>query len=712
MSDYRPRWYMFALHVFALSGFALAQPVYSWLSAQPDFLVAHDVGLVMLLLAVAVLSFAVPLVLVGAATVFRLGGSRSAFYAQVALIALLCGVFVLHLSPPVLGEWAWGAGAIALVMGALAYTRYKPVRDFLSLAAVGAVLFPVLFLMTEPVRGLNESPERQAGYISGADTFAEGGASYHTVVVMVDELSTATLLDAHGNIDAQRFPGFARLAGNATWYPRAATVAPWTIPTLTALVTGNLPEPERLEATAGNYPRSLFAWAPKYYGDEVQVREFHTTLCPRHVCPSRGSTATRIGLLLADLAVLVGYQSLPAGSRVSGLLPSVDDRVAGFAGFEALGEPNRNIVGVANFHRGNVFGRFVEGLDAGFYFEHLTLPHRPLDFLPDGERYDDMLGAGGYNPYEPERMHLTLDFQAHLAQAQYVDSLINDLIDGLKARQMWDDTLLIVVSDHGRYFEHDGHWRRLDANNLGMVLGVPFFIKQPGQQSGSVDEYPASVLDVAPTVADVLGTQLPWSTQGVSLVASSRPEREYIPITCVGVARGSCDRTMIRMADRQREYRLPQDDFYQALVDAQEWVQDNRRYAPGAGLFVPPVPEADLLGRELSTLPIDSAYVGHAALFEPGVLDNLDVADDYLPAMVAGYIEADGLGTDEWLLAALNDRLAAVVHLDRGEGGLVFGALLPAEFFQDGDNRLRLFRVKLRDDGSRVLREIDMNGQH
>jgi len=42
---------LFVLHVFALSGLVFAQPVYSWISAQPQFLVARGVrGLIQALI--------------------------------------------------------------------------------------------------------------------------------------------------------------------------------------------------------------------------------------------------------------------------------------------------------------------------------------------------------------------------------------------------------------------------------------------------------------------------------------------------------------------------------------------------------------------------------------------------------------------------------------------------------------------------------------
>jgi len=44
------------------------------------------------------------------------------------------------------------------------------------------------------------------------------------VLIMFDEFPTTDLLGKHGRIDGTRFPNFARLAGDATWYRNATTV--------------------------------------------------------------------------------------------------------------------------------------------------------------------------------------------------------------------------------------------------------------------------------------------------------------------------------------------------------------------------------------------------------------------------------------------------------------------------------------------------------
>ena len=65
------------------------------------------------------------------------------------------------------------------------------------------------------------------------------------VMIVFDELSGLALMGPDGGIDAARFPNFARLAGDSTWYRNATTVADFTDHALPALLTGERPRPRR-----------------------------------------------------------------------------------------------------------------------------------------------------------------------------------------------------------------------------------------------------------------------------------------------------------------------------------------------------------------------------------------------------------------------------------------------------------------------------------
>jgi arylsulfatase A-like enzyme len=91
----------------------------------------------------------------------------------------------------------------------------------------------------------------------------------------------------------------------------------------------------------------------------------------------------------------------------------------------------------------------------------------------------------------------------------------------LKSTWLADNTLIVITSDHGEEFgEHGGtgHGRTLHQE----VLRVPLVIAAPGLLAPARVTTPASLLDVAPTVLELLGLEPVTTHRGVSLVARAR----------------------------------------------------------------------------------------------------------------------------------------------------------------------------------------------
>ncbi|MFI5362440.1 MAG: sulfatase [Elusimicrobiota bacterium] len=85
----------------------------------------------------------------------------------------------------------------------------------------------------------------------------------------------------------------------------------------------------------------------------------------------------------------------------------------------------------------------------------------------------------------------------------YDDSLFGDLIDQLKARGLYRDAAIVVVSDHGQEFmEHGGLFH--GATLYNDQVRVPIFLKIPGVAPG-VRPGTVSQIDIMPTLLDYLG---------------------------------------------------------------------------------------------------------------------------------------------------------------------------------------------------------------
>ena len=136
--------------------------------------------------------------------------------------------------------------AAALVLGAgvaVLYARLGAVRLFFTLLAPAVVVFPVVFLAASPVTALLVQEARARAPAPAPATI---GKPAPIVFVVLDEFPTTSLMDAEEQIDAERYPSFAALARDATWYRRATTVAESTYDALPAILTGRYPRPGRL----------------------------------------------------------------------------------------------------------------------------------------------------------------------------------------------------------------------------------------------------------------------------------------------------------------------------------------------------------------------------------------------------------------------------------------------------------------------------------
>lgn len=135
------------------------------------------------------------------------------------------------------------------------------------------------------------------------------------------------------------------------------------------------------------------------------------------------------------------------------------------------------------------------------------------------------LPIAGHHPYEATRpgpFRGRDDFTRYLNSLHESDAALGALLDGLRALGLDDDTLVIVFGDHGEAFgEHPGNF----AHTLFIHeenVRVPYLIAAPGAVAPALRlPQPASVVDTAPTVLDLLGLPGAPLHQGRSLL---RPE--------------------------------------------------------------------------------------------------------------------------------------------------------------------------------------------
>ncbi|HYN94765.1 MAG TPA: sulfatase-like hydrolase/transferase, partial [Pilimelia sp.] len=571
------------------------------------------------------------------------------------------------------GVRGWPLAALAVVAGAgvaLAYARFALPGQLLRLAAVGPLAFALLFVFASPTSGVLLAGGGRAAPVAPARPHPP------VVVVVLDEFPLVSLLDGQGRVDAGRLPNFARLARGSTWYRNATAVSGHTTYAVPALLSGRYATKVRAPHYSA-YPDNLFTLLGGAY--DIEAWENITRLCPPEHCPPRsGQGRGGLPAVLRESAALYGdivsTRDSVEDPTASYSEPTVADRAAG-AG--AAGPPApTGVAGNEPAALHDMLASIGPTDPPTLRFLHLLVPHSPWVYLPSGMRYD---GPGGL-PFDGD-WWARLAHQRHLAQVAYADRLLGQLLDRLAATGQYDDSLIVVTSDHGDSFSQGVSGRDLDdAQRAAAELAwVPLFIKEPGQTAGRVDDRNWEHVDLLPTVADYAGVPVPWHTDGVSARGPAR--------TATGkrfdVAPG-------------RPVTLDGPRHFPAI-----------RAGSAARPALPEMPALRLVGRPTSAFPVAD---GGPPATVAKLREYADVrpVTGKLPALVDAELPA-AVPAGTPIAVAVNGRIGAVALAARdGRGVLRAVALVGDEaLFVPGRNRLELFEVT---GGGSGLRRLALDG--
>ena len=134
-----------------------------------------------------------------------------------------------------------------------------------------------------------------------------------------------------------------------------------------------------------------------------------------------------------------------------------------------------------------------------------------------------------YSPPEPWASRFRT--QPYDGEIAYVDSCIRRLLSLLEQQNALDRTVVTVIADHGEGLGDHGE----GEHGLFLyepVLHVPWIVRLPGRAlAGAVITEQVRSIDVAPTLAELLGVAPPDNIDGVSVVAVMKgsPRRDPPP---------------------------------------------------------------------------------------------------------------------------------------------------------------------------------------
>lgn len=164
-------------------------------------------------------------------------------------------------------------------------------------------------------------------------------------------------------------------------------------------------------------------------------------------------------------------------------------------------------------------------------------PHEPFD-AP--EKYlrsiidPDQMSELDWPPYAPvnEPPEVVEEVRKkYLALVAFCDSNLGKVLDEFDKNHMWDDTMLIVNTDHGFLLGEHGWWAKSVMPDYNEIVHTPLFIWDPrskvcGERRSSL----VQTIDLAPTLLDFFGVKIPHDMLGKPLdnvIASDVPVRQY-----------------------------------------------------------------------------------------------------------------------------------------------------------------------------------------
>jgi len=394
-------------------------------------------------------------------------------------------------------------------------------RDFLKLGSILSGTFAVSRL----ARNFGAAPARP------------------NILVFVFDAMSAENLSLYG-YHRKTTPNLERFAAQATVYNAHYSAGNFTTPGTASLLTGLYPWTHRAINESGLIERSLVGqnlfraigkdyyrlaysqnmW-PNYFFGQFQ-HDIEKILSPAAFSLVDQIVGDKFGADLADshraFDDYLFQDGAPPASLVFGLAERILLRRA-VARAPAEDYP-RGLPRTGNypifFRLKDVFDGLIETVRSlrpqSLAYLHLWSPHAP--YRPDKD-FDSAFVDGWRPKPKPDSAlgdhstpsHMNDRRQNYDEYIANLDSEFGRLLDFLNAHGIFNDSYVIVTSDHGEFFERgvEGHVTPLLYDP---VVRVPLLISSPGQKSRQDVNIPTSSVDVVPTLAQLSGAAVPdWS---------------------------------------------------------------------------------------------------------------------------------------------------------------------------------------------------------
>jgi len=354
---------------------------------------------------------------------------------------------------------------------ALSPKRRSPVTLLVLLAlGVAAAVFAVWRLGKPSLDGARE-------------VLGLGPRSPLNIILLTADTLRADKLGCYGNTNVAT-PNLDRLAESGVLFENATTVTPLTLPAHSSILTGTYPMSHGVRDNGG------------YYLEKEQVTLTETLKQKGYATGAFVSAFVLDSRWGLDQGFDRYFDNFDFSKYEQVSLDSVQRR-----GDETLGEA------LSWMETARTTPKVQKG--PFFAWIHLYDPHTP------------------YDPPEPFRAQYNVrPWGLYDGEVAYLDSLVGRLLGWLSERGLDGNTMLVFLGDHG---ESLGQHREATHGFFiyDATTHVPFILKAPARKmQGRRVAAQVRVIDVMPTVLDLLGTEIPKTVQGTSLLKLASGETE------------------------------------------------------------------------------------------------------------------------------------------------------------------------------------------
>lgn len=137
--------------------------------------------------------------------------------------------------------------------------------------------------------------------------------------------------------------------------------------------------------------------------------------------------------------------------------------------------------------------------------------------------------------------HLRMEYAALLSMC---DEYLGKLLDLMDSEKLWEDTMLIVCTDHGFMLGEHGHWAKCYFPFYNEIANTPLFLYDPNTRKKGVRcNNLVQTIDIAPTILKHFNLPVPKDMQGIPLQESVKAEKSLREGALFGIFGGQVNCT-------------------------------------------------------------------------------------------------------------------------------------------------------------------------